>query len=229
MNLGINQPHCEPSRAKLGLKRSFDLFVAVAFLLALSPLMALITVAIKLEDWGPIFFVQERVGRGGRLFRCPKFRTMKDGARARGRGGEVADRDDRLTRVGRVLRDWTLDEIPQLWSVLKGDMSVVGPRPWVPSQIDGLPRWAQRRLDVRPGLAGWAWIHGRNLVPWEDRVRMDVWYVERWSLGLDAYILARALVLLFRRQGVYGAGGLVRDPDWRSRRRVVLLPPGEET
>lgn len=229
MSLGINQRHSEPSRAELGLKRGFDLFVAAVFLLALSPLVALIAVAIKLEDRGPIFFVQERVGRGRRLFRCPKFRTMKNGARARGRGGEVADRDERLTRVGRMLRDWTLDEIPQLWSVLKGDMSVVGPRPWVPSQIDGLPRWAQRRLDVRPGLAGWAWIHGRNLVPWEDRVRMDVWYVENWSFRLDVYILTRAFVLLFKRHGVYGADGRVRDPDWRPPRRVVLLPPGEET
>jgi|SRR5579871_3178099 len=196
------------------VKRLFDIAAAAVCLTVLSPLIAIIAAAIKLEDGGTIFFVQDRVGLGGRVFRCPKFRTMTDGAPAIGRGGVVSTDDERLTRVGRVLRNWTLDEIPQLWSIVRGDMSVVGPRPWVPAQVDGLPAWARRRFDVRPGLAGWAWIHGRNLVPWTERIRLDVWYVDRWSLALDARILAKAFVLLARRDGVYGRDGVARDPDW---------------
>lgn len=196
------------------LKRAFDLIVVAVCLVLLSPLVVLIAIAIKLEDRGVIFFVQDRVGRNRQIFRCPKFRTMKDGAPTRGFGGEVLEDDQRLTRAGKILRKWTLDEIPQLWSIVRGDMSVVGPRPWVPSQIEGLPQWAHRRFDVRPGLAGWAWIHGRNLVPWHERIVLDVWYVDHWSLAIDGYILAKAFLMLIRRRGVYGYGGVVEDPDW---------------
>lgn len=198
----------------LGVKRGLDILIAGLFLLLLTPFMVLIALAIKLSDGGPVLFRQERAGKDGKPFVCPKFRTMRDGAEERGLGGVVAADDERLTRVGRLLRAWTLDEIPQLWSILKGDMSVVGPRPWVPRQTEGLPAWARRRFDMRPGLAGWAWIHGRNLVPWDDRVRMDVWYVDNWSLRLDGYILVKAFLLLFRREGVYGRNGIAEDPDW---------------
>jgi undecaprenyl phosphate N,N'-diacetylbacillosamine 1-phosphate transferase len=189
----------------LFLKRFFDLLVAASALVVLSPLIALIAVAIKL-DGGPILFVQDRVGRNRRRFRCYKFRTMIVGAESNGNAGTITENDDRITRVGRWLRKWTLDEIPQLLNVLKGDMSIVGPRPWVPSEAAYCGPSESRRFDFRPGMAGWAWIHGRNLVPWNERVQMDVWYVDNWSLRLDAYILAKAVVLLFRRQGVYGTG-----------------------
>jgi lipopolysaccharide/colanic/teichoic acid biosynthesis glycosyltransferase len=187
-------------------KRLFDLLVAASTLLLLSPLIALISLAIKLDDGGPVLFVQDRVGRKRQRFRCYKFRTMIVGAESNGNGPTITENDDRITRVGRWLRKWTLDEIPQLINVLKGDMSIVGPRPWVPSEAAFCGPAESRRFDFRPGMAGWAWIHGRNLVPWEERVRMDVWYVDNWSLRLDAYILAKAFVLLFRRQGVYGSG-----------------------
>jgi lipopolysaccharide/colanic/teichoic acid biosynthesis glycosyltransferase len=187
-------------------KRFFDLVVAACALVVLSPLIALIALAIKLDDGGRVLFVQDRVGRKRRGFRCYKFRTMIVGAEANGNGRTVSERDDRITRVGRWLRKWTLDEIPQLINVLKGDMSIVGPRPWVPSEAAYCGPEESRRFDFRPGMAGWAWIHGRNLVPWNERVRMDLWYVDNWSLRLDAYILAKAFVLLFRRQGVYGGG-----------------------
>jgi undecaprenyl phosphate N,N'-diacetylbacillosamine 1-phosphate transferase len=190
----------------LTLKRFFDLAVATSALVLLSPLIALIALAIKLDDGGPVLFVQDRVGKNRRNFRCFKFRTMIVGAESNGNGRSVAENDDRITAVGRWLRKWTLDEIPQLINVLKGDMSIVGPRPWVPSEAAICGPAEIRRFDFRPGMAGWAWIHGRNLVPWGERVRMDVWYVDNWSLRLDAYILAKAIVLLFKRRGVYGNG-----------------------
>lgn len=197
----------------LGLKRLFDLLVAASALLVLSPLIALISLAIKFDDGGPILFVQERVGRGGRRFRCYKFRTMTVGTETGGPGLTVTADDPNITRVGRVLRLWTLDEIPQLLNVLKGDMSIVGPRPWVPSEAAYCGPLERRRFEFRPGMAGWAWIHGRNLVPWKERVRMDLWYVDNWSLQLDAYILAKAFVLLLQRRGVYDPGVVARDPD----------------
>jgi lipopolysaccharide/colanic/teichoic acid biosynthesis glycosyltransferase len=119
----------------------------------------------------------------------------------------VTENDARITRVGRVLRDWTMDEIPQLWNVLKGDMSIVGPRPWVPAQAAYCSEEDRRRFDFKPGMAGWAWIHGRNRLPWDERVRLDLCYVDNWSLKLDLSILARAFLLLMRRDGVYFAEG----------------------
>lgn len=192
--------------AALALKRGFDLVLAAGVLLLLSPFIALIILAIKLSDGGPLLFVQDRVGRGGRSFRCYKFRTMVAGAGTEGPGLAITAGDPRITRVGRVLRLWTLDEIPQLLNVLKGDMSIVGPRPWVPGQAAHCGPSAKRRFEFRPGMAGWAWIHGRNLLPWDERIGLDLWYVDHWSFWLDLRILAKAFVLLFRRAGVYEAG-----------------------
>jgi lipopolysaccharide/colanic/teichoic acid biosynthesis glycosyltransferase len=192
-------------RAQLVLKRGFDLVVAAGALVLLSPLIALISLAIKLDDAGPIMFVQDRVGRGRRKFRCYKFRTMVFGAEARGQGQSVGPEDSRITRVGRYLRMWTLDEVPQLFNVLKGDMSIVGPRAWVPEEAAFCSPSEGRRFSFRPGMAGWAWIHGRNRLPWNERISLDLWYVDHWSFFLDLYILAKAAVLLLRREGVYGA------------------------
>lgn len=187
----------------LAVKRLFDIAVAAGALLILSPLIALISLAIKLDDRGPILFVQERVGKNRRSFRCYKFRTMVLGAESIGNGLTVTENDARITRVGRLLRLWTLDEIPQLINVLVGDMSIVGPRPWVPAQAAYCSQADSRRFNFKPGMAGWAWIHGRNRLAWEERVRLDLWYVDHWSLSLDFSILAKAFVLLFRRDGVY--------------------------
>ncbi len=197
----------------LGLKRLFDLLVSASVLALFSPLLVLIALAIKLDDGGPILFVQDRVGKNRRFFRCYKFRTMVLGAETIGSGFTVTANDARITRVGRLLRLWTLDEIPQLINVFKGEMSIVGPRPWVPAQAAYCSPADSRRFNFKPGMAGWAWIHGRNRLPWDERVRLDLWYVDHWSLGLDFYILARAFVLLFLRDGVYGAESGAGSPE----------------
>lgn len=187
----------------LAAKRLFDITVAANALIFLSPLIGLILLAIKWDDGRPVFFVQDRVGMGRKNFRCYKFRTMVIGAENMGNKMTVTADDERITRVGRLLRKWTLDEIPQLWNVLKGDMSIVGPRPWVPSQAAYCSAEDGRRFDFKPGMAGLAWINGRNRLPWDERVRMDLCYVDHWSLSLDFSILLKAAVLLFRRDGVY--------------------------
>jgi len=192
---------------ELALKRFFDLMVAAMVLICLSPITALIAIAIKLDDGGPVLFIQDRVGRYRRNFRCYKFRTMVLGAERIGHGLTVVENDSRITRVGRLLRLWTLDEIPQLFNILKGDMSIVGPRPWVPAQAAYCSLEDSRRFNFKPGMAGWAWIHGRNRLPWEERVRLDLWYVDHWTLSLDFSILVTAFVLLLRREGVYGSEG----------------------
>jgi undecaprenyl phosphate N,N'-diacetylbacillosamine 1-phosphate transferase len=189
----------------LGCKRLFDIVVAASALVSLSPVIAMISLAIKLDDNGPILFIQERVGKNRRNFRCYKFRTMVFGAESIGNGLTVTANDSRITRVGRLLRLWTLDEIPQLINIVMGDMSIVGPRPWVPAQAAYCSPADSRRFNFKPGMAGWAWIHGRNRLAWDERVRMDLWYVDHWSLSLDFSILKRAFVLLFRRDGVYFA------------------------
>ena len=208
----------------LACKRLFDFCVATGVLAVLSPLIGLISLAIKLDDGGPILFSQNRVGKGRRNFRCYKFRTMVVGAESIGNKLKVTADDARITRIGRRLRLWTLDEIPQLFNVVKGDMSIVGPRPWVPSEAEYCPPADRRRFDMPPGMAGWAWIHGRNRLPWNDRVRLDLWYVDHWALWLDFYILAKAFVLLFRRDGVYGVetvGGNINSE------RVIRDEPGK--
>jgi lipopolysaccharide/colanic/teichoic acid biosynthesis glycosyltransferase len=198
-------------RITLALKRAFDIVISLTALTLLFPLMALIALAIKLDDGGPVLYVQERVGKDGRIFRCYKFRTMVVGAENKGLGLEVAKDDPRITRVGRFLRHWTMDEIPQLFNVLKGDMSIVGPRPTVPSQVARYTPWQRRRLEVKPGMAGWAWIHGRNSIPWQERIELDIWYVDHWSLRLDFRILLKAFLMLFRREGLYDVDGVVHD------------------
>jgi lipopolysaccharide/colanic/teichoic acid biosynthesis glycosyltransferase len=218
MNQTLGVPsgdRARPAPGSLALKRVFDMAVAVIVLTALAPLVALIALAIKLDDRGPVLFVQDRIGCRGRRFACVKFRTMLQGAERMAGGFTVLAADTRVTRVGRLLRLWTLDELPQLVNVLRGDMSIVGPRPWVPSQAAQCSDADRRRFDVRPGMAGWAWIHGRNRLDWNERIRLDVWYVDHRSLWLDVRILARAFVLLLRRDGVYADGASSMTGDIR--------------
>ena len=198
-------------RITLGFKRIFDILVSFAALTLLSPLIGLIALAIKLDSGGPVWFVQDRVGKLGKTFHCYKFQTMDIGAESKGLGLEVARDDSRFTRVGRCLRHWTLDEIPQLMNVLKGSMSIVGPRPTVLSQVVRYTPQQRRRLEVKPGMAGWAWIQGRNSIPWRKRIELDIWYVDHCSLRLDFYILLKACLVLLRREGLYDAEGVVRD------------------
>jgi undecaprenyl phosphate N,N'-diacetylbacillosamine 1-phosphate transferase len=197
---------------QFGIKRTLDVFLGLVGLGILVIPFAIIAVAIKLDSRGPIFFRQERVGRSGRLFKTLKFRTMIVGAAKKGLGFNIAKDDSRITRVGRFLRDWGLDELPQLINVLKGEMSIVGPRPTLKYQVDQYNGFQRRRLLVKSGITGWALIHGRNLLSWEERIKYDVWYVDHWSLWLDLWIMLKTLwIVLITREGVYGKGGINDD------------------
>ena len=162
-----------------------------------SPLLALAAVAIKVEDGGPVLYRQKRVGRGGTEFELLKLRTMEVGAERRGAGFAVDAGDPRITRVGGLLRRLSLDELPQLWNVVRGEMSLVGPRPTLAYQVERYTPRQRRRLDVKPGITGWAQVNGRARLPWDDRIELDVWYVEHRSTRLDLRILARTPLALF--------------------------------
>ena len=179
------------------LNRALDVAGAALGLAVASPVLGLAALAIKLEDGGPVFYRQRRVGYGGRDFDLLKLRTMVVGAERIGEGYAVNEGDPRITRVGRVLRRLSLDEIPQLWNVLRGDMSLIGPRPTLRYQVDQYTPHQRRRLEVKPGITGWAQIHGRARLPWHERIELDVWYVEHRSPWLDLKILARTPLALF--------------------------------
>jgi lipopolysaccharide/colanic/teichoic acid biosynthesis glycosyltransferase len=178
------------------VNRAADVAGAALGLVVSSPVLALAALAIKLDGGGPIFYRQQRVGRDGRDFELLKLRTMEVGAE---RGGyAVSAGDQRITRVGRVLRRLSLDELPQLWNVLRGDMSLVGPRPTLRYQVDQYTERQRRRLDVKPGVTGWAQVQGRARLPWDERIELDIWYVDHRSPWLDLRILARTPLALFR-------------------------------
>jgi lipopolysaccharide/colanic/teichoic acid biosynthesis glycosyltransferase len=188
------------------LNRVTDVAVSSTALVLASPLIALAALAIKLTSPGPVLYRQRRVGRDGVDFELLKLRTMVVGAEHRGAGYAVDKGDARITGVGRVLRRLSLDELPQLWNVVRGDMSVIGPRPTLRYQVDRYSDRQRRRLEVKPGITGWAQVHGRAALPWEDRIELDVWYVEHRSPLLDLKILARTPLALFA--GTYrGATG----------------------
>ena len=188
------------------LNRAADVVVAGAGLVLTSPLIGLAAVAIKLEDGGPILYRQTRVGKDGADFDVLKLRTMMVGAEGMGAGYAVDRGDRRITRVGRILRRTSIDELPQLWNILRGDMSVIGPRPTLRYQVEQYDEHQRHRLDIRPGLTGWAQVHGRASLPWAERIELDVWYVENRSPKRDLEILLRTPLALFR--GTYrGATG----------------------
>ena len=162
-----------------------------------APVLAAAAAAIKLEDGGPVFYRQRRVGLQGAEFELVKLRTMEVGAETRGAGFAVNERDPRITRVGRFLRRLSVDELPQLWNVVRGDMSLIGPRPTLAYQVEGYTPEQRRRLDVKPGITGWAQIHGRARLPWAERIELDVWYVDHRSPWVDLKILARTPLALF--------------------------------
>jgi len=179
------------------VNRALDVTVAGLGLALASPALAVAALAIKLDDGGPVFYRQRRVGLNGKEFELLKLRTMEVGAEQKGAGFAVNEGDPRITRVGRLLRRLSIDEIPQLWNVVLGDMSLVGPRPTLAYQVQRYTPRQRRRLEVKPGITGWAQIHGRARLPWEDRIELDVWYVEHRSPWLDVKILARTPAALF--------------------------------
>jgi lipopolysaccharide/colanic/teichoic acid biosynthesis glycosyltransferase len=185
------------------VSRALDIVLAAVLLVVAAPLLALGALAIRLESRGSVFYRQHRVGRHGRPFELWKLRTMVPGAESMGAGVYVLEGDPRITRVGRLLRRFSLDELPNLVNVLKGDMAMVCPRPTVQEQVDRYTERQLRRLDVKPGITGWAQINGRTSLPWPERIELDVWYVEHRSLRLDLRILARTARMLASGRGLY--------------------------
>jgi lipopolysaccharide/colanic/teichoic acid biosynthesis glycosyltransferase len=188
------------------VNRAADVVIAGTALVAASPLLGLAALAARLEDRGPMLYRQTRVGKDGSDFELLKLRTMIVGAETIGAGMAVDKGDARITRTGRVLRKLSLDELPQLWNVIRGEMSLIGPRPTLRYQVERYTPRQRRRLEVKPGITGWAQVHGRAALPWEERIELDVWYVEHRSPWLDLKILAKTPLALF--SGTYkGATG----------------------
>jgi lipopolysaccharide/colanic/teichoic acid biosynthesis glycosyltransferase len=193
------------------VNRAADVTVAGAALVLAAPALGLAALAVKLGDGGPVIYRQTRVGKDGRDFELLKLRTMIVGAETQGAGYAVDKGDARITTAGRILRRLSLDELPQLWNVVRGEMSVIGPRPTLRYQVERYDERQRRRLDVKPGITGWAQVHGRASLPWEERIELDVWYVENRSPWVDLKILAKTPLALF--SGTYkGATG-----GWKAR------------
>jgi lipopolysaccharide/colanic/teichoic acid biosynthesis glycosyltransferase len=195
------------------LRRAFDVVVAGCALLVLSPFLALAMLAIRIESPGSPIYRQRRVGRDGRPFDVLKLRTMVTGAEHVGAGLAVSEGDTRITRIGRLLRRTSLDEVPNLVNVLRGEMSIIGPRPTVPVQVDRYTERQRGRLAVKPGITGWAQVNGRTELPWDERIELDLWYIEHRSLRLDLDILRRTARMVLGGHGLYrGEAPAWRDP-----------------
>jgi lipopolysaccharide/colanic/teichoic acid biosynthesis glycosyltransferase len=192
-------------------RRAFDVVVAGSALIALAPFLAVAVIAIRLESKGSAIYRQRRVGRNGRAFDVLKLRTMVTGAEHMGAGLAISEGDTRITRVGRLLRRTSLDEIPNLVNVLKGDMAIVGPRPTVPVQVDRYTDRQRGRLAVKPGITGWAQVNGRTELPWDERIELDLWYIEHRSWRLDIEILKRTIRMVLGGHGLYRG----ETPAWR--------------
>jgi len=181
------------------LKRSIDVIISIILIIILIPLFFLICLMIKFTSKGPIFFKQKRIGSYGKEFVLYKFRTMREGAEKETVGKYITGNEGVLIPVGKFLRRWALDELPQLFNVLKGDMSIVGPRPALPYQVERYNEHQKKRLEMKPGLTGWAQVNGRNKLTWPERIEYDVWYVENWTLWLDLKILLMTIPALLRK------------------------------
>jgi sugar transferase EpsL len=190
-------------------KRVVDVAASAAGLVMLAPVLAACAVAVRLSMGSPVLFRQTRPGLHGVPFTMYKFRTMRD---ARDRNGDPLPDAERLTRVGNFLRSTSLDELPELWNVLRGDMSLVGPRPLLMQYLPLYSAEQARRHDVRPGITGWAQVNGRNAITWDEKFRLDVWYVDNRSLRLDLQILLRTLRKVAHREGISQAGHVTMEP-----------------
>jgi len=195
------------------IKRALDLLIALPVAIVTAPVVAALAIAIRLESPGDPIYRQTRVGQDGRPFEIYKLRTMVDRAEFTGAGLAVSQGDPRITRLGALLRRYSLDELPNLWNVVRGEMSIVGPRPTLKGQVDLYTPRQRGRLAVKPGITGWAQINGRATLPWPERIELDLWYVEHRSLALDLRILSRTLRQVVSGDGVYkGADGGWQPP-----------------
>ena len=185
------------------VKRALDLVIAVPLSLITAPVVGLLALAIRIESPGHPIYTQTRAGRDAERFRIYKLRTMVRGAEFTGAGLAIQEGDDRITRVGAFLRRYSLDELPNLWNVVGGEMSIVGPRPTLPVQVEQYTERQRGRLAVKPGLTGWAQINGRASLPWTERIELDLWYVEHRSVALDLRIIARTIGMVLSGQGLY--------------------------
>lgn len=192
------------------IKRSIDFIVSLFMLIMLTPFFVLTATAIKLDDPGSAFFCQERAGQNRRSFKIFKFRTMVQDAERKGAGVFVEEEDPRITRVGKFLRHNSLDELPQLINVLRGEMSLVGPRPTLPYQVEKYDERQIKRLDVKPGITGWAQVNGRGAITWPERIELDIWYINNWSLWLDFRVLLLTLKVVLSKSNLYKTAG--HDP-----------------
>lgn len=190
-------------RFQLALKRLMDVVLAAVGLVVIAPLLVAIAIAVRLSSPGPILFIQERLGQFGQPFYIYKFRTMVDGAIHMGAGINTFEGDPRITAVGKILRDYHLDELPQLFNVLRGEMSLVGPRPLLMSALETYTPRQKKRLLMPPGMTAWEAVKGGLNNSLSDRLNLDIWYVEEWSLGLDLWILLLTIPVVLRREGVY--------------------------
>ncbi|MEA2199161.1 MAG: hypothetical protein QOJ25_3212 [Solirubrobacteraceae bacterium] len=191
------------TRANADAKRVLDVVLAGAGSALSAPLVALVALAIRIESPGSPIYRQTRAGLGGKTFQIYKLRTMQHGAEFTGAGLAIQRGDARITRVGQILRRMSLDELPNLWNVLRGEMSIVGPRPTVPVQVEQYTERQRGRLAVKPGITGWAQVNGRAALPWSERIELDLWYVEHQSLTLDLKILAMTWRAVLSGQGLY--------------------------
>jgi lipopolysaccharide/colanic/teichoic acid biosynthesis glycosyltransferase len=193
------------------LKRAFDIVFSACWLIGFSPLLLVVAILVRLKLGSPVLFVQERPGFLGRPFRMVKFRTMTD---ERGPDGELLPDEQRLTSFGRFLRATSLDEFPEMWNVLIGDMSVVGPRPLLMRYVSRYSAFQARRMEVKPGVTGWAQVNGRNSLSWEEKFALDVWYIDHRSFWLDMRIVVMTFFKVFARSGIEARGGGAVEEFW---------------
>ncbi len=185
------------------MKRLLDLAVAIPGSVITAPLIGLLALLIRLETPGHPIYRQARAGKDGREFSIYKLRTMVPGAELTGAGLAIQEGDERITRLGRFLRRYSLDELPNLYNVIRGEMSIVGPRPTLPVQVEQYTQRQRGRLAVKPGITGWAQVNGRASLPWDERIELDLWYVDNWSPALDLRILVRSVRMVLSGRGLY--------------------------
>lgn len=190
-------------RFGLLIKEIFDRVVAFVALIILLPIFLVVVLLIKIDSMGPVFFLQERVGEDGKIFKAIKFRTMMIDAPDKTKGVYINKNNPYVTRVGKLLRRTGIDELPQSINVLKGEMSLVGPRPTVPYQVEKYDEFQKKRLLMKPGITGWALVNGRNKLTWSERIKLDVWYVENWNFWLDIKILFKTVWVVAKGEGLY--------------------------